>query len=295
MRIRLLGTGTPSPSLKRMGSCYMVEIGRDVILFDLGPGSYHRMMESGIKATQVTHLFFTHLHYDHCCDYARLVLTRWDQGAGKIPELKVYGPPSTLRMTELLFGEEGVFGPDITARVKHQASLDIFRARGGVYPRERPAPAVTGLRSGSVVEGEGWSVTAASVVHVQPYLICYGYRLDSPEGSFVYSGDTGPCQAMVELAKDCDVLVHMCHYLSGTELGGEYGRVCTGHLELAKLGQEAKVKNLVVSHVTEQMDVPGVRERLIREMSEIYEGNLFFGEDLMEIPASSPKPAKLVG
>ena len=48
-----------------------------------------------------------------------------------------------------------------------------------------------------------------------------------------------------------------------------------------------------MSHVTEQMDVPGVRERLIREMSAVYAGNLFFGEDLMEIPVGAPAPAKL--
>jgi ribonuclease Z len=53
------------------------------------------------------------------------------------------------------------------------------------------------------------------------------------------------------------------------------------------------VRNLVVSHVTEQMDVPGIRERLIREMSAIYAGNLFFGEDLMQIPVGPPAPAKL--
>ena len=45
--------------------------------------------------------------------------------------------------------------------------------------------------------------------------------------------------------------------------------------------------------ITEQMDVPGVKERLIKEMSEIYVGNLFFGEDLMQIPVRGPAPAKL--
>jgi len=63
-----------------------------------------------------------------------------------------------------------------------------------------------------------------------------------------------------------------------------------GHLELAELGRKANVRNLVVSHILEQMDVPGVRERLIAEMAAIYQGNLFFGEDLMEIPLTSPIP-----
>lgn len=294
MRIRLLGTGTPTPSLERMSSGYMVEIGKDVILFDQGPGTYHRMMEAGVRAVDVTHVFFSHLHYDHCLDYARLLMTRWDQSGDKLPELKVYGPPFIKRMTELLISEDGVFGPDIEARTKHQLSIDTFEWRGGVAPRKRPNPEVHELRSGQTVEGDGWKVTTRSVIHVQPYLVCYGFRLDSPEGSFAYSGDTGPCTAMEKLADGVDVLVHMCQYITGTEPSEAYTKGCMGHIELAQLGQKAGVKNLVVSHVLEQMDVPGVRERLITEMTNIYKGNLFFGEDLMEIPVTDPRPAAMM-
>lgn len=42
-----------------------------------------------------------------------------------------------------------------------------------------------------------------------------------------------------------------------------------GHRELAALGEKAGVKTIVISHVTEQIDQPGVRERVLREMSEI--------------------------
>src|SRR5678816_4249716 len=91
MRITLLGTGTPTPSLKRMSSGYLVETGQRKVLFDFGPGAYHRMLEAGVRAVDITDVFFTHLHYDHCLDYVRLLMTRWDQGAGRIPELRVYG------------------------------------------------------------------------------------------------------------------------------------------------------------------------------------------------------------
>src|SRR3546814_7493350 len=83
-----------------MSSGYMVEIGKDVILFDQGPGTYHRMMDAGVRAVDVTHVFFSHLHYDHCLDYARLLMTRWDQSGDKLPELKVYGPPFIERSDE---------------------------------------------------------------------------------------------------------------------------------------------------------------------------------------------------
>jgi len=87
--------------------------------------------------------------------------------------------------------------------------------------------------------------------------------------------------------------VHMCHFISGTALSPEMNKLNMGHIELARLGRAAAVRNLVISHVTEQMDVPGVRERLIAEMSAIYTGNLFFGEDLMQIPVGPPAPARL--
>ena len=90
LSITLLGAGTPSPSLERQSSGYLIEVGTDLIVWDHGPGAHHRLIESGHRAIDVTHAFFTHLHYDHCMDYGRLVLQRWDQGAGRIPELQVW-------------------------------------------------------------------------------------------------------------------------------------------------------------------------------------------------------------
>jgi ribonuclease BN (tRNA processing enzyme) len=291
MRIRLLGTGTPTPSLKRMSSGYLVETGERKILFDFGPGAYHRLLEAGVKPVQVTDVFFTHLHYDHCLDYIRLVMTRWDQGAGKIPELNVYGPAHTQKMTDLIIN--GVFGPDLEARTELPMSQAVYVARGGKLPRAKPSPVVRELKNGDVVSTRDFVARVHSVIHAQPILECFGYRLEAEGASFAYSGDAGPCKAMEDLARNADVMVHMCHFISGTALNAEFEKRNGGHLEVARLAQAAGVRNLVASHITEQMDVPGVRERLIREMSEIFKGNLFFGEDLMEIPLGAPGPRKL--
>jgi ribonuclease Z len=291
MRIRLLGTGTPTPSLKRMSSGYLVETGARKILFDFGPGAYHRLLEAGVKPVEVTDVFFTHLHYDHCLDYVRLVMTRWDQGAGKIPELNVYGPAHTQKMTDSIIHD--VFGPDLEARTELPMSQAVFEARGGKLPRAKPKPVVRELKNGDVISTNGFVVKVHSVIHAQPILECFGYRLEAEGSSFAYSGDAGPCKAMEDLARNADVMVHMCHFISGTALNPEFEKRNGGHLEIARLAQAAGVRNLVASHITEQMDVPGVRERLIREMSEIFKGNLFFGEDLMEIPVGAPGPRKL--
>jgi ribonuclease BN (tRNA processing enzyme) len=290
MKITILGTGSPAPSLKRQSSGYMVEIGDDVIIFDHGPGAHHRLMEAGKRSTDVTHFFLTHLHYDHWMDYPRLVLQRWDIGAGKFPALKVFGPQPLKRLTNLLFQKDGVFGLDIYTRTHHQGSIDIYKARGGIGTRKWEPPEVTEVKPGDKIENGQWTITVAESSHVQPHIDCLAYRLDSDEGSFCYSGDSGGvCPAIVELAQGADVLVHMNHYRSGTEPSDVYRAVCGNHIDTATVAKKAGVKTLVLTHFLEQIDQPGVREEILREMMQIFDGNIIWGEDLMEVQVKGPK------
>jgi ribonuclease BN (tRNA processing enzyme) len=283
VRITLLGTGTPAPSLTRQSSGYLVDVADAVIVLDHGPGAHHRLIESGRRGVEVTHAFFTHLHYDHCLDYARLVLQRWDQGAGKIPELEVYGPAPMAHMTRQLFAEDGVYGPDIRARVEHQSSLDVFQARGGVLPRQRPQPRAMEVRAGVVIDFRGWRVTVGHAAHVQPQLECLAYRIDSDEGSVCYSGDSGFCQELIDLARGCDVLIQMNHHFSGTEPSAAYRAACGNHEDNARLARDAGVKTLVLTHLLPQIDQPGVREQIIHEIQRVFDGRVIWGEDLMKI------------
>jgi len=293
MKLTILGSGTPAPSLKRACSGYMIEVGDDLIVMDHGPDAHRRLLESGKRATDVTHAFFTHLHYDHCLDYARLVLQRWDMAAGKIPELKVYGPPPVSRMTDLLFGDDGVYGPDLAARVGHRLSLDIYELRGGVLPRPKPQPDVTEIHPGDHVEGTDWKVSVAEASHVQPYLQCHAYRLDGPNGSLCYTGDSGSeCADVIRLAENCDVLVHMAHFEAGTEPSPEYRAGCGAHMDVARVAERAGVGTLVMSHVLERIDRPGTRERLIQEVSTAFQGRVIWAEDLMEIPIVGTTPPR---
>jgi ribonuclease BN (tRNA processing enzyme) len=288
LTVTLLGTGTPAPSLTRQSSGYLIEIGRDLIVWDHGPGAHHRLIESGHRTIDVTHAFFTHLHYDHCMDYGRLVLQRWDQGAGTIPDLKVYGPPPIVRMTEQLVGADGIYGPDIRARCEHRSSLDVYEARGGAVPRKRPAPAVTEIHAGSVIEGEGWKITVGHAQHVQPYLECLALRIDTRDGSICYSGDSGVHPAIVELAKGADLLIHMNHHFSGTEPTPAYRAAVGSHRDNAVTASKAGVKTLVLTHLLAQIDQPGVREQIVHEIQQVFKGKVIWGEDLMRLtPAGS--------
>jgi len=85
-QLTLLGTGTPTPSLRRAGASYLVGLGDEKLLFDCGPFTVRRLLEKGVSPTEITSLFLTHLHYDHCVDYASR--SRWSSrecGSGSSP------------------------------------------------------------------------------------------------------------------------------------------------------------------------------------------------------------------
>lgn len=148
MKLQLLGTGTPTPSLERVSSGYILEIGSNLILFDAGPGSYIRYLQTGRALTDITHAVFSHFHYDHAADFTSFALARWDQSAGRFPELKVYGPQHVHRFMDSLFSVDGAFGPDQLARTKHAASLGYYHARGGSGDRKPFSPEVRELKAG---------------------------------------------------------------------------------------------------------------------------------------------------
>ena len=285
--VTLLGTGTPAPSLTRQSSGYLIEVGSDVMVWDHGPGAHQRLIESGRRSIEVTHAFFTHLHYDHCMDYGRLVLQRWDQGADRIADLQVYGPPPLARMTRQLFDEDGIYGPDIAARTNHRSSLDVFEARGGKLPRRRPAPKVTEIHAGSVIDGNGWKLTVGHAQHAQPYLECLAFRLDTKDGSLCYAGDSGAvAESIVRLAKDCDLLILMNHYFSGTEPSAAFRNATGNHKDNAEIARQSGAKTIVLTHLTDQIDQPAIREQIVHEIQQVYSGKVIWGQDLMRLGLS---------
>jgi ribonuclease BN (tRNA processing enzyme) len=226
-------------------------------------------------------------------DYPRLVLQRWDMGADRIPDLEVFGPSPIARMTDLLFADDGVWGPDIRARIEHESSVFVFRERGGTPPRKRPEPRVREVHAGDVVDGGGWQVTVGHASHVQPQLECLAFRLECPEGSMCYSGDSGGvCEDVIDLARNCDVLIHMNHYLSGTEPTANYRMACGNHRDNAIVARRAGVKILVLTHFLRELEQPGVRQKILDEVREEFDGEVVWGEDLMEIDVGQFRAAR---
>ncbi len=283
MKLTLLGTGSPTPMLNRASSGYMLEIGDEILLLDHGGGAHDNFLRTGRKATEVNTLFMSHLHTDHCLDYARLVHSRWDQGAGLIPDLTVHAPVELQRMTDLLFGEDGVYRVDLGGRMNASGSRIVYENRGGIWPRKRPEPDIQVLHDGKVIESDNWKATAREVYHQPGYIEPYAFRFETDEGVLVYSGDTGPCDGIREISEGADVLIHMCYFVSGTFEQADGILTSSGHLEAARTARDAGVKTLVCTHFTPQIDAHGIREKCLGEMAEIFKGRIVWGEDLMQL------------
>ena len=284
-RVIVLGSGTPTPSVVRWGSSFLVEFGGDWLMFDCGPATTYKLYKAGFTATQVDHLFFTHHHSDHDADYPTFLLTRFDMSIGKENDLRVYGPTLTNKLTERLLGEDvGAFWHDIVARTNHPLSLQAYQDRGGTLPRRPPKIHSKDVGPGTVAKGKHWEVTAATVEHVQPYLDSLAYRIDGDEGSIVFSGDTRPCKNLTELAAGADMLVMECVRLESEIQGNAWGESQTGTYGAGQTAADAGVKKLVLCHQSLSLEEPASKVQAIGEITSIFSGPTIWGEELLEVP-----------
>ena len=81
----------------------------------------------------------------------------------------------------------------------------------------------------------------------------------------------------MELAKGCDILIHMNHYFSGTEPTPAYRAACGNHRDNAIIAKRAGVKTLVLTHLLAQIDQPGIREQIVHEIQQVFEGKRDLG------------------
>ena len=281
MRVTLLGAGVPTPTPRRFGSAYLLDVAGRSLLVDCGPATTSKLVKAGRRPEEVSTLLFTHHHFDHNADYPCFVLTRWDQDVDQTP-LRVYGPPPTEAFTRALFeAPGGAYVPDWTARVEHPGSQRVFANRGGTLPRRPPQIRATDIDASFVLEEDGFSVRAADTVHAQPWLESLAYRIDGERTSVVFTGDTEPVASVVELAGDADMLVCMCWDTDRAMAEDGLSRGMTGTASAGRLAAEAGVGTLILTHIGPHLDEPEVREEGIREAQAAFGGPVVLGEELM--------------
>ena len=288
----ILGAGSPIATPHRFGTAQAVRFADHHILFDCGPTTTAQLARLGLPVTAFSHLFFTHHHFDHDAGYATFILSRWDQGLGKVDDLRVFGPANTKLITERLVGEEGAYAFDIAARVNHPLSHKHYVARGGELPRRPPVVDARDVRPETVCSGDGWEARCAYGEHVEPWLEMFAWRLDTEEFSLAITGDTAPVPAVEELARGADVLVAMCGGSQARQRahGTDFGQM--GTTWAGELAQRAGVGTMVLTHMGPHFRPGGTMEQGIREIAAVYDGRIIVPHELMRIPLTGERGAE---
>lgn len=242
MKITLLGTGAALADPDRAQSSILVTLdnGRNY-LFDCGEGATRQMVRADVNPADVGWVFLTHLHFDHICGLPFFVLSSWIFNRVGAPV--VLGPKGTRDYVDHLF-EKGAFKVDFQARSQY-----ALRKKNP----EAMRPEVTEVKPGLVWQDEHVKVYADWVEHIpRDVCECFGVRLEAEGKVIAFSGDTAPCDAMVGLAKDADLLIHECTF---PEAFIEHRRQSnvgtfahTSPTELGKIATRAGAKSVVATH-----------------------------------------------
>jgi len=275
-KVIILGSGTPVPDHASSGPCVAVVVNGQAYLFDAGAGVVRRTEEASgklgidaLNATNLTRLFFTHLHSDHTLGYPDVILTPWVVGRRRT--LEVYGPEGLAAMTDHL---KQAYAADI--KIRTEGAEGLKKQGLNVNVHEISAPGVV-YRDANV------TVRAIAVPHGS-WPQAFGYAIDAAGRSIVISGDTSPSAAIAEACQGCDVLVHEVYsadrfdVVFGPSRGHYHETFHTSTRELAELASKSKPKLLVLYH--QLYFGPRDEAHLVKEIRRTYHGNVVNGRDL---------------
>ncbi|MGJ3239186.1 MAG: MBL fold metallo-hydrolase [Anaerolineae bacterium] len=270
-KLVLLGTGTPNILPTRYQTSAGVLVDDVPYLVDCGGGTLQRIAQAhhekgitGFAFENLSRIFLTHLHPDHVTGLADLIIAPWV--LDRTDPLQIWGPTGTRAMI---------------AHLLQAYEIGIGEHRDGLAPINHPLDVlVTEISAGQVYHDERVTVTAFPVQHGG--LEAYGYQFISDDRVIVFSGDTTPSQALVDHARECDVLVHEVYSAQGfaqrsPEWQAYHHNAHTSTRELAEIAREVQPKLLVLVH---QLFWGQSEEDLLAEIREQYHGEVISGQDL---------------
>lgn len=196
--VTVTGTGIPGLDPKRAGAGVLVRHGDVTLQFDAGRATAMRMIEAGADVADLDAIFITHYHSDHVIGLHDFVINRWVEDdhdeADRLDIVAPLGPTS--RYCERLLD---LWVDDLEARAAHNHRSADHNVN--LLPFEVPDAPIELWRKGDV------RVLAGPVRH-EPVEGAVGYRIETPDGVVVISGDTRVCPEMATLAAGADVVVY---------------------------------------------------------------------------------------
>jgi ribonuclease BN (tRNA processing enzyme) len=243
--LTVLGCSGSGPGPTSPASSYLLTAGGTRLLLDLGNGSFGPLQRH-LDPWELDAVALSHLHADHCADMTNLVVHRryHPSPPPAVAPLPVYAPVDAPERLAAAYA----------ASREEWASTDLsdvlaFRAVAG------------GGRIGEV------TLRTTPVEHPVP---AYALRVEHDGASLVYSGDTGPCAGLVELARGADVL--LCEASWPHVVPGRWDEPPPGlHLSGRQAGEHATaagVGRLLITHVPVWCDAAA----LLAEAREAFDG-----------------------
>jgi len=291
---RLITLGTvagPPPRPHRAQSSNLLIVNGTLYVIDAGDGATRRIAQAGFNVRDVGTIFITHHHDDHTAGVGTLMSVAWDSQRTK--PINVYGPPKTEDL--------------VKAAVQYfTISADIRIADGG---RTIPIGQLFfghDVGTGVIYKDANITVTAIENPHFDFQKVSasarqksYSYRFDTPGRVIVFTGDTGPTDALIELAKGADLLVSEANsieermqdlvrsgqwlLLTPEEQVRIKQQMAEGHLstdDVGRMATRAGVKTVVLTHLTWKADDD--YSTWAEEVKKHFSGPVLIAKDLKE-------------
>ncbi|HEU4812277.1 MAG TPA: MBL fold metallo-hydrolase [Nocardioides sp.] len=206
------------------------------IMLDLGSGALgalHRYADP----LSIDAVLVSHLHADHCLDLCGYYVMRKYHPNGPQPRIPVWGPVGTADRMARAY--------DLPHDPGMHEQFD-FRLWGDP------------IRIGP------FAVRPVPVDHPVP---AFGLRVSADGATLGYSGDTGPCAGLDDVADGVDLLLAEASFRSGDD--NPKGLHLTG-ADCGDAAERGGAKRLVLTHVPPWFD----RQEALREARELYAGEL---------------------
>jgi len=215
--ITVLGSGTRVLLRERSMSGYAVLRPDFFVLLDCGNGIIRRALEAKLPILHVDAILFSHLHLDHIADLPALLWALDGEGRQRADRpLRLFGP----------LGFENFF-----ARLS-----DLY----GKWLERLPVPVLVHEVQREHFNLGPWQIETVPMFHGAP---ANGYRLKLDGKILAYTGDTGPGEVIVELARNADWLISECSFPDGHST--------PTHLTAGEVGQfaaRAECKRVLLTH-----------------------------------------------
>lgn len=301
-RIILLGTnGGPILSLTRHQPASLLVVGKKKYLIDAGEGVTRQLFKVGVLPQQIDDIFITHNHLDHNAGLPGLISEAWFYARhrklkGNLPPINLYGPVGTrqvfdgalesLGVSARIF-DSGLSGGDLTMPAKMFGEHDISKS-GQFF--DDGTVRVTAVENTHYHFGPGSAAAKAGDKS-------YSYRFDTPGGSIVFTGDTGPSSGVAALVKGADVLVsevispkevktYIANYgISEADAKKLAAHMQAGHLtpeDIGRMAQDGGVKTVVLTHVVPPQQRYTNAAEFTAGVKKYFSGDVILGQDEME-------------